>query len=343
MIRAGRRELVRTREDLARSMGMAMGTFRNKQPYKAEGFPAPISSKGARVFLWDGEQTDAYLAGEEIPELPGAGEDQDLLDRQEAAAVLGVTPQTWDKYKTHPQIVPHAVVVGGVEHWPRVIVQSFKEARDAPKTDAGGRPRGSGDMVPRDELPVRVAEMLDADPAVTIEQVTDALDIAFTTAKRNLFQLRGKRIADRLQAEPGLTPEQAAAALGYTPAVHKAALEVAGFELRARQVQPYLQGVADALAGQGLAPVQTVEVRRLGEEHLAAAVQLGAGGEVPALVWDERFGWRTAVSRRHPIGKDAATAPEGDGIRYLGGSRQPEAAELAAGLGDQRLGTKQPR
>lgn len=323
---------------------MALGTFGNKKPYRAEGFPAPISAEGAKVLLWDGEQTDAYLAGETIPALPAAGEDQDLLDRQEAAAALGVSPQTWDKYKTHPQVAQHAVVVGGVEHWPRIIVESFKAARDAPRTASGGRPKGSGDMVPRDELPVRIAEMLDADPAVTIEQVTDALDIAYTTAKRNLAQLRGKRIADRLQAEPDLTPEQAAAALGYAPAVHKAALEIAGVELRARSVQPYLQDVADALAGLGLAPEQVVEVRRLGEEYLAAAVVLDAGGQVPALVWDERFGWRTAVSRRHPIAKlDARTAPVGDGIRYLGAGRQPEAAELAAGLADRRLGTKHPR
>lgn len=173
-------------------------------------------------------------------------------------------------------------------------------------------------MVPRDELPVPIAEMLDADPAVTIEQVTGALDIAYTTAKRNLAQLRGKRIAARLQADAGLTPEQAAAALGYAPAVHKAALEIAGVELRASTVQPYLQDVAVALTGLGLAPEQEVEVRRLGEEYLAAAVVLEAGGQVPAPVWDGRFGRRTSVSRRHPIGReDVRTVPEGDGIRYL--------------------------
>ncbi|MFF3982268.1 hypothetical protein [Streptomyces sp. NPDC001828] len=113
-------------------------------------------------------------------------------------------------------------------------------------------------------------------------------------------------------------------------------------EPRARTVQPYLQDVADALAGLGLAQEQR-QVRCLGEEHLATAVQLTVGGEAPALVWDERFDWRTAVSRRHPIGKaDAKAAPEGDGIRYLGASRRPEAAELVAGLADRRLGAKKP-
>ncbi|MER7468878.1 hypothetical protein [Streptomyces sp. NPDC097981] len=46
---------------------MTMGTFRNKRPYVAEGFPAPVSSKGARVLLRDGEQTAAYLAGTGLP------------------------------------------------------------------------------------------------------------------------------------------------------------------------------------------------------------------------------------------------------------------------------------
>ncbi|WP_328864069.1 hypothetical protein [Streptomyces virginiae] len=51
-------------------MGIPMGTFRNKKPYAVEGFPAPVSSDGARVLLWDGEQTTAYLAGAPAPDLP---------------------------------------------------------------------------------------------------------------------------------------------------------------------------------------------------------------------------------------------------------------------------------
>ncbi|GLX40700.1 hypothetical protein Sros01_67730 [Streptomyces roseochromogenus] len=52
-----------------------MGTFRNKRPYAAEGFPAPISSEEDRVLLWDGEQTAAYFAGAPVPDLPTVGED----------------------------------------------------------------------------------------------------------------------------------------------------------------------------------------------------------------------------------------------------------------------------
>ncbi|MGP3979626.1 hypothetical protein [Streptomyces sp. KR80] len=70
---------------------------------------------------------------------------------------------------------------------------------------------------------------------------------------------------------------------------------------------------------------------------------LVAGQSFPALVWDERYGWRTATSRRHPIGKDTGTAPEGEGIRYLGTSRKPGPAELLEALADGRKGSKRPK
>ncbi|WP_316756169.1 DUF6292 family protein [Streptomyces herbicida] len=75
---------------------------------------------------------------------------------------------------------------------------------------------------------------------------------------------------------------------------------------------------------------------------LAAAVALSGSG-TPALVWDERYGWRTAVSRRHPIGKESGTPPQGEGIRYLSEHQQPEPAQLLAALTDARRGLKHPK
>ncbi|WP_329467958.1 hypothetical protein [Streptomyces sp. NBC_01431] len=143
----------------------------------------------------------------------------------------------------------------------------------------------------RGELPPRIAEILDADPAVTIEQVTHALDIAYTTAKQNLAQLRGKRIADRPQTEPELTPHQATAALGYVPAVHKTALELAGVELPACQVQPYLRRrrCSGGSGGGARAGVQTmrrtsVSNRRNGVNSSHALCEGGEGrGELLCL------------------------------------------------------------
>ncbi|MFG2774752.1 hypothetical protein [Streptomyces sp. NPDC048350] len=343
MIRAGRRKYVQNSSELAAAMGISIGTFRNTQPYTAEDFPPLISSEGARVKLWDSEQTAARLDGRPVPALPDKDDDQDLLDRNEAAALLKVTPKTWDDYKRHPQIAPHLTKVKGVEHCPRGIVQAFKKSRDT-GADAGpkGRPKGSGDMVPRDEISARVGELLDDDPGVTLAIVQERVGLSYAAAARALPRLRGERIADLLHAEPDLTPEDAAARLGYPPAVQRTALASAATELRARQVQPYLQRVADVLVGAGQAEQQDVRVQRLEADVLAAAVLLSGSG-TPALVWDERYGWRTAVSRRHPIGKESGTPPGGDGIRYLSEDQQPEPTELLAALTDGRRGSRQPK
>ncbi|MFE6225828.1 DUF6292 family protein [Streptomyces sp. NPDC057854] len=135
----------------------------------------------------------------------------------------------------------------------------------------------------------------------------------FPTAQAGLATLRGRRIADLVEADPALDPKEAARRLGYPTVTHRGAIANAEGELRARSAKPYLQHVADALAAAGAAPQAEVEVRRLDSGHLATAVLLEAGQPAPALVWDERFGWRTATSRRHPIGKPTHTAPEGEG------------------------------
>lgn len=235
MIHPSRKHHVRTRELLARDMGMAMGTFRNRKPYAAPGFPAPVSSAGARVLLWDGEQTAAYLAGEPVPALPAMDGPDVLLDRQEAAAEAQVTPRTWDGYKTDPRLSAHVVDVHGVEHWPRRAVHAFRDGRPG-KESAPGRPKGRTNAVPRGELRDRVAALLDAAPAVTIADVRGALGVAPATAQRELAHLRGERIATLMQTSPGLSFDQAADRLGYPPAVRRAARDVvttAGTELGA--------------------------------------------------------------------------------------------------------------
>ncbi|WP_405594137.1 DUF6292 family protein [Streptomyces sp. NBC_01410] len=333
--------------DLAAALGMPLGTFRNKKPHTQEGHPAPISSPDSRALLWDREQTAAFYAGKPVPALPDVDDDEDLLDRHEAAAVLGVAPSSWNKYKSDPKLAEHVVLVpageGGTEHWPRSVVRAFKASRPG-RGAGGGRREGSGDMIPRDEILPRIAELLDDDPAITLATVADTLGIAkFPTAQAGLAQVRGRRIADLLEAQPHLTPQQAAEQLGYPTITRRGAVAIAEAELRARQALPYLQRVADALTQAGVAEPVQVEVRQLAGDHLAAAVPLAAGQSAPALVWDERYGWRTANSRRHPIGKDTGTAPEGEGIRYLGHSLTPEPAELLEALADGRKGSKRPK
>ncbi|WP_351233907.1 DUF6292 family protein [Streptomyces sp. NPDC002133] len=346
MIRAGRIKYAQTMADLAAQLGMPLGTFRNKKPHTQEGHPAPISSPTSRALLWDSEQTKAFHASQPVPALPDVDDDEDLLDRHEAAAELGVSPASWNKYKSDPKLTEHVVLVpeqDGTEHWPRRVVREFKASRPG-RGAGGGRRLGSGDMIPRDEILPRIAELLDNNPAITLTEVADTLGIAkFPTAQAGLAQVRGRRIADQVEADPDLTPLQAAEHLGYPTVTHRGAVAIAEAELRARQARPYVQQVADALAEAGVAEPVQVEVRRLADEHLAAAVPLATEQDVPALVWDERYGWRTATSRRHPIGRDAGTAPEGEGIRYLGHSVRPKPAEVLEALADRRKGSKRPK
>ncbi|MGW5818074.1 hypothetical protein [Streptomyces noursei] len=224
MIHPNRTHLVRTRELLAQDMKVPMGTFRSKKPYTAKAFPAPISSDGARVLLWDGEQTDAYLAGEPVPALPPTDDIDVLLDRQEAAATLKVTPRTWDGYKTAPQLTQQRVDVCGVEHWPRSTVLAFRDARPG-KAGATGRPKGRTNAVPHNELHPMVAALLDASPAITIAEVRSTLRVAPATAQRALAQIRGERIAALMKK--GLTFDQAADRLRYPPSVRRGARDVA--------------------------------------------------------------------------------------------------------------------
>ncbi|MFF2779498.1 hypothetical protein ACFVU3_31950 [Streptomyces sp. NPDC058052] len=268
--------------------------------------------------LWDSAQTAAHLAGRPAPELPQEDSEGDLLDRSEAAALLGVTPKTWDAYKTDPHLAPHLAKIKGVEHCPRGIVQTFRQSRAL-----AGRPKGSRDRIPRDEILSRVGALLDTDPALTSAAVQQHFGISAATASRALAKIRSERLADRLLTDPVLAPEDGFALLGYPAMVQRTVLADAATELRARRIQPYLQGIADALADAGRADRQDVRVHRLGPESatLAAVVMLTGTG-VPALVWEENSGWCTATSRRSPLSKVPDRLPEGAGIHYLGNDPQ---------------------
>ncbi|MEV8536145.1 DUF6292 family protein [Streptomyces sp. NPDC051211] len=364
MIRAGRLKYVQTMSDLADALGKKLVTVRNQKPYAAEGHPAPISSPTSRALLWDAEQTKAFYAGKPVPALPAEDDDEDLLDRHEAAALLGVSVKSWNKYKSDKDVAAGMVLVpkasddsdkdmaagagpvpkaDGTEHWPRRLVLAYKNQRPG-RGAGGGRREGSGDMIPRDQILPRIAELLDDNPAITVEAVSDTLGITkFPTAQTGLATLRGRRIADLVEAQPGLDPKDAAIQLGYPTATHRGAIAIAERELGARSAKPYLQHTADFLAAAGIAKQAEVEMRQPDGEHIAAAVPLDTDQPAAALVWDSRYGWRTSTSRRHPIGKATDTPPEGEGIRYLGSGLRPEPEELLAALRDGRKGSKRPK
>ncbi|MEU6102801.1 hypothetical protein [Streptomyces flaveolus] len=331
MIRSGRRHLVRTLADVAAQQGIAVKTLTNSGQLK-EGFPAPLGA--GRTRLYDGEQVDAYLAGRPVPALPTRDDDNDLLDRQEAAALRGVAPHVWDRRKTDPAVSEHLVLVGGVEHWPRHVVRDHTPTpRRRTGSSGGGRPTGAGDQIPRDQLPALVAQLLDADPALTAATVTDRLGVHRDTGQAALTQCRAERMADVME-QHGLTAAQAAAALGYPSAQTRRASVRAAAVLRGRQARPYLAAVAQALHARGWTTTDTPPtVQHPDDDLCVAALILDApAAPAPALVWSERHGWRTATSRRHPLGPGAAWPEPGPGVRHLATGTTPAPTDLVTAL-----------
>ncbi|MEU8772178.1 hypothetical protein AB0C94_35250 [Streptomyces griseus] len=104
---------MRTLADLAAQQGVGIDHYTRLKPYAAEGFPAPVSSEGSRTQLYDGEQVDAYLLGKPVPPLPETEDDGDLLDRRECAALIGVSPRSWDVYKNDPALIEARIEAGG--------------------------------------------------------------------------------------------------------------------------------------------------------------------------------------------------------------------------------------
>ncbi|WP_329460759.1 hypothetical protein [Streptomyces sp. NBC_01497] len=331
MIRAGRRHLVRTLADIAAQQDVALQTLLNTRQHQAEGFPAPLNA--GRTRLYDGEQIDAFLARRPVPPLPASDEEEDLLDRQEAAALRGVEPYQWDTRKKNPAVAEHLVLIHGVEHWPRHVV---RDHTPTPRRHAGGggggRPTGAGDQVPRDQLHARVAQLLDDDPHLTAAGVTDRLGVHRNTAQSALTQLRAERMADRMQ-ERELNTAQAATDLGYPPGLTRRAAVRAEAVLRGRQVLPYLADVAQALHTQGWTSSGTAPAVQYPDNVCVAVLVLDApAAPAPALAWSEQHGWRTATSRRHPLGRGAARPPPGDGVCHLATGITPAPAALVQAL-----------
>ncbi|MEU1710099.1 hypothetical protein ABZ478_32825 [Streptomyces sp. NPDC005706] len=347
MIRAGRLHVVRTLADIAVRQGIAVQTLLNSGRHLAEGFPAPLNA--GRTRLYDGEQVDACLAGLPVPPLPVTDDDEDLLDRQEAAALRGMTAQRWDRRKLDPAVSEHVLLVGGVEHWPRRVV---RDHTPTPRRHAGGgRPAGVGDQVPRDQLPALVAQLLDDDPALTAAGVTDRLGVHPDTAQDALTQCRAERMAEVMEQRGG-TAAEAAAALGYPAGLIRRASVRAEAVLRSRRARSYLVAVAQVLHARGWMTTDSPPAVQYPEDDACVAVLVldTPSAPAPALVWSERHGWRIAVSRRHPLGRGGAWLPPGPGVCHLATGTTPFPAVLVDALdstdpleGDQPPHPHRPR
>ncbi|MEU3356066.1 hypothetical protein [Streptomyces sp. NPDC037389] len=345
MIRAGRRHLVRTLDDLAKLEGISKGRYLTKKLHKRPGHPLPINgSAGATTKqIYDAEQVEAYRANAPVPPLPDSDQDDDLLDRTEAPTILKrpVSPTSWDSYKRDPLLTSHVQVIGGIEHWPRHIVLAWDAARPGPGS-GGGRPPRTGDLIPRELIHPRTAALLDHDPAVTAEAVADELGVHPDTATRALVSARADRVRDLLLAdEPDPTPEEISRRLGFPLRTARTALATAQAQQRAAAAAHYVEPVAEALDDAfGVTDFPGILVRP--GAVCAAILTLATGAPTGLLVWDERYGWRTATARPSTV-RGEATPPTGNRIGYLTHSITPAPDTLISALRDRRTWARRPR
>lgn len=347
MIRAGRRAV--TLADLARKKGVSLGTYKNAGHHRKSGHPAPISSPGSRPVLWDDAQTTAYYAGEPIPPLPAQDSPDDLLDRYEAAALAGVAVGTWDRYDSLPGMRPRPAPVDlstlgmddlGAEHWRRGDIQDWLAQR--PGLGGGGRPKGTADLVPVDEIQPRAAALLARTPDLTAEAAADQIGVGAQAAQRALAAVRADVVAQLLAKHPDATPEQITQQTGFPRWAVTRALTAVAARRRAAAAEQYVTSVAADLEKAGT-PVASTTVRvRPGPVVTAVLTTTGEPPLPPFLVWDERYGWRTAPTRPN-LSRGEAEPPSGPGIRYLCRSElTPTGTQLHAQLLNSRAGTSRP-
>ncbi|WP_331762042.1 DNA-binding protein [Streptomyces anulatus] len=124
--------------DIAQQAGVPINTWRRQvAPSLREKVPALFDN---RVRIYDQAQVQAHLSGRPIPELPDHPHPDDLLDDEESAALLGVTPGTVRAYATQGYL-PAGTTVYSLRLWTR---RSIQKRLDAPSRQGqgGGRPTG---------------------------------------------------------------------------------------------------------------------------------------------------------------------------------------------------------
>ncbi|MFD4549475.1 DNA-binding protein [Streptomyces sp. NPDC058466] len=126
--------------DIAQQAGVPLAAWRRRDaPGFRQRVPALFDSR-ARVY--DEAQTHAYLNGQPIPPLPAEPHPDDLLNDEEAAALLGVTPSTVRAYASQ-NYLPRGTTVYSLRLWARHDIET---RRDTPprQGQGGGRPLGKG-------------------------------------------------------------------------------------------------------------------------------------------------------------------------------------------------------
>lgn len=185
MIPRGRPVLNET--DVARRAGVSLATWRRRH---AAAFRehVPDLLPDSRSLLYDLAQTDAYLEGRPLPDLPDSEHPDDLLTAEDVAAILGITTSTVRAYATQGHLSPGTTRYG-TRLWTRREVHDRRD--NAPGQGKGGGRRAGEPQGPRKQHPY------EGDPRL------DTAREALTTAPAGTPK---SRIATALAAQHGGTP-----------------------------------------------------------------------------------------------------------------------------------------
>ncbi|MFF5924213.1 helix-turn-helix domain-containing protein [Streptomyces flavochromogenes] len=184
MIPRGRPVLNET--DVARRAGVSLATWRRRH---AAAFRkhVPDLLPDSRSLLYDLAQTDAYLKGRPIPELPDGEHPDDLLTADDVAQILGINTSTVRAYATQGHLSPGTTRYG-TRLWTRREVHDRRD--NAPGQGKGGGRRAGEPQGPRKQ------HAYEGDPR--LDTAREALTAAGGTPK--------SRIATALAAQHGGTP-----------------------------------------------------------------------------------------------------------------------------------------
>jgi hypothetical protein len=191
VIRAGRTAV--DTAGLAALHGLTPRQARDVQPWNAEGHPPRVTtgtrSKG-QPDLWDTEQAAAFAQGKPVPDLPTVDDPDDLLDRNECAALIEVTAKTWTDYQSQGKVPKPDRVVCGREHWYRRTVETVRDKREQQAgTPHGGRPPGSTESMSRAEVAQRIGELVGSG-VTNVAEIQRRVGCAYSTALRHVRRLR---------------------------------------------------------------------------------------------------------------------------------------------------------
>ncbi|MGW0703816.1 helix-turn-helix domain-containing protein [Streptomyces sp. NPDC002867] len=126
--------------DIAQQAGVPIATWRRRDaPAFRQRVPALFPN--SRTLIYDLAQARAYLAGRPIPALPTGEHPDDLLNDEEAAALLGVAASTVRAYASQGYL-PAGTTVYSLRVWPR---HEIEHRRDNPLGQGKGGGRRAGE------------------------------------------------------------------------------------------------------------------------------------------------------------------------------------------------------